>query len=199
MRRLSSSISIIICGIAVYFALHWGSEAVRIFVSPVHGLEDAWFAKIVYGLGWLLSLSPDGLLVCAAAFGALKLGVAVIFAVYLAQRIGGFCGGTADHDLLEAGLILTVLTIAALALPLILDEPATALNQFRVPLWLVGLAATLTMVERAAAAEPARRESLWEREVAARVLAANPLPRRRGRASALRWNLLRRDAKLKFD
>ncbi len=195
MRRLSNSISIIICGIAAYFALHWGTDAVLIFASPLHGMESDSFARIVESFARTFSLSPERMLICATAFGALKFGVAGIFAVYLVRRLTGLAGVAPDHDLLEAGLVLVVVTIATMALPFVVTESATALNQFRVPLWLVGLAATLTMVERAAESEPASRVRTWERERGSHPIPAT-LPRQRGRVSALRWNELRRQANL---
>lgn len=192
-QRLSNSISIIICGIAAYFSLHWGTDAVMILASPLHGMDNAAFTHIVNGFARLFGLSADGMIICAAAFGAAKLGVASIFSLYLVRRLTGFAGETTDHDLLEAGLILVVVTIAALAAPLVFDEAATVLNQFRVPLWLVGLAATLTMVERAAQSDEPSRLHSWAAQM--RAIPAT-LPRARGRVSAMRWNQLRRDANL---
>jgi hypothetical protein len=194
MRGLSNSISLIVCGIAAYFALHWGSEAVMILASPLYGMDVASFAHIVAGFRQAFGLTQDGMIVCAAALGAMKLGVAAIFALYLARRLTGITGSRSDHDLLEAGLVLVVVTIAVLAVPVVFDEPASLLNQFRVPLWLVGLAATLTMVERAAAeCEPRSRFAMCEEST--RAIPAT-LPRQRGRVSAMRWNQLRREANL---
>jgi hypothetical protein len=197
MRQLSGSISLIVCGIALYFALHWGLDAFRIFMSPIYGLEDANFARIVYGIGRMANLGPEGLMRSAAFFGALKLGVATIFVIYLVHRLTGLGQGIPEHDLLEAGLVLVVVTVGALALPAFLQDAGIVLNQFRVPLWLVGLAATLTMVERAAQNEPARtRLATCENEIAARTIEAGCLAPVRGRVSAIRWNLLRREANL---
>jgi hypothetical protein len=189
----SNSISIIICGIAAYFALHWGTDAVMILASPLHGMENAAFTHIVNAFGRLFNLSQDGILICAAAFGAAKLGVASIFTLYLVRRLTGIAGEGPDHDLLEAGLVLVVVTIAALAAPLVFDEVASVLNQFRVPLWLVGLAATLTMVERAARGDEPSRLHAWASQP--RAIPAT-LPRPRAGVSALRWNQLRREANL---
>ncbi len=196
MERLSNSISIIVCGIAAYFALHWGSEALVIFASPLHGMDKPAFAHIVQNFARMLNLTQDGAIICAAAFGAAKLGVMLVFAIYLARRITGIGNREANYDLLETGLILVVATIAAMALPLVLEESATALNQFRVPLWLVGLAATFTMVERAVTSETASRTTTWARET--QPIPAL-LPRQRGRVSAMRWNLLRQQANVEFD
>ncbi len=194
MSGLSKSISVIVCGIAAYFALHWGSDALMILVSPLHGMELVSFAHIIEGFRRAFGLTQQGAIVCASVIGAAKLGVALIFSLYLVRRLTGIAGGHPDHDLLETGLILVVATIAALAAPLVFDEAAGVLNQFRVPLWLVGLAATLTMVERAAtSSEPDSRLALWKAQA---VTIPAMLPRQRGRVSAMRWNQLRRDANI---
>jgi hypothetical protein len=164
-----------------------------ILTSPSHGMDNASFAHIVNGFGRLLRLNAHGIIICASVFGAAKLGVASVFALYLVRRLTGIAGEEPDHDLLEAGLILVVVTIAALAAPLVFDEAASVLNQFRVPLWLVGLAATLTMVERAAGSEEPSRLQNWTAQM--RPIPAS-LPRARAGVSAMRWNQLRREANI---
>jgi hypothetical protein len=191
MQRLSNSISIIVCGIAAYFALHWGSEALAIIASPLHGMDKPSFAHVVQHFARMLGLTQAGVIICAVTFGAAKLGVAILFALYLIRRATRMGDAASDHDLLEFALILVVATIAAMALPFVLTEGASDLNQFRVPLWLVGLAATFTMIERAVASEVQSRSLTWARE--AQAIPAT-LPRQRGRVSAMRWNQLRRDA-----
>ena len=193
MQSLSNSVSIIVCGVAAYFALHWGSEALAIFASPLHGMDKPHFANVVQHFARMLELTQAGAITCAVTFGAAKLGVAILFTLYLVRRVTGMGDPAADHDLLEAALILVVATIAAMALPFVLDEGASDLNQFRVPLWLVGLAATFTMIERAVMSETQSRATTWARE--ARPIPAT-LPRQRGRVSAMRWNQLRRDANI---
>lgn len=193
--RVSNSISIIICGVAAYFALHWGSDAVMIFTSPLHGLDNQNFSHSIRSYAQLLGLTGEGKLVIAAIFGALKLGTAAIFALYLARRLTFASDAEIDHDLLEAALVLVVITIAVLATPLVFEEQGKILNQFRVPLWLVGLAATLTLIERAAGdeADASSRVKTAERERAVQFARAGLMLGRRG-VGALRWNRLRAEA-----
>jgi len=195
--RVSNSISIIICGVAAYFALHWGSDAVMIFVSPMHGLDNESFSRSVRGFAQLFGASSEGMLLLAALFGAMKLGTAAIFALYLARRLVFSGDENVDHDLLETALVLVVTTVALLALPFIFVDSGMILNQFRVPLWLVGLAATLTLIERAVkdeADDPSRVKTI-ERERAVRFAHASLMLGRRG-VGALRWNRLRAEANI---
>lgn len=191
MARLSSSITIIVCAIAAYFMLHWGTDAIGIVASPMHGMDKPTFAHVVQNFARMFGLTQTGAIVCAVTFGTAKLGVAAIFSIYLLRRLTGIGDGEADHDLLEAGLVLVVVTVAAMALPLVTDENPAALNQFRVPLWLVGLAATFTMLERAVTHEAPSRAKTWNYDAIPATL-----PPQRGRVSAMRWNQLRREANI---
>jgi hypothetical protein len=193
MRRLSSSIPLIICGVALYFTLHWGLDAIRILASPINGLDEQGFARIVLAIARSGEWPP---LAVAVFFGAMKLGAAIAFAVYLAHRLCSLGDAEPRHEILETGLVLVTVTIFAMALPVFVQDPGHAFDQYRVSLWMVGLAATLSMVERACALKPlSSRTDIADYEAA--ILARIPaLPRPRGRVSALRWNLLRQQARL---
>src|ERR1700690_3794279 len=108
MRKLSSAAVGMIMGVALYFTLFWGFDALRILPSPTYGLEDVWRSQFVFAIGSLFSLSPIGLIKLAAFFGALKLAVAGICAVHVLDRLRAFVGGKADSEILEGGLILVV-------------------------------------------------------------------------------------------
>jgi len=125
----------------------------------------------------------DTALRVAAFLGALKLAVAVVFALYLANRFNPYRRSELDHDLLDAAALLAVCATAIVALPALLEATPQLLAPHRPALWLAGLAATLSMIERFAESEQL---------VPVKVHAA--LPARRGRASALRWDYLRREA-----
>jgi hypothetical protein len=117
--------------------------------------------------------------------------------MHLASRVGALRGGTVSHDLLDAGLILVVLVTLLAATPLILKGATDILIQERLPLWLVGLAATLSMIERlpdakAETVRPGVVERLWAR-IGARKKHADRtvvIPAVRG-APATRWDALR--------
>ena len=73
------------------------------------------------------------------------------------------------------------------AAPALLEAAPQFLAQHRPALWLCGLAATLSMIERVLQSE--------ERSRLATTVAETPMgaqPPRRGTASALRWDYLRR-------
>lgn len=194
MWHLPNAIRVIIMCVAFYFALHWGIDAIHIFRSPVYGLDDPLLAQIVHGIGRVMQLTPDGMVRCAAFFGALKLTIAGVFTIYLMDRMRGLWGEhKPNHELLDSALVLVVLSTFAAALPVFVDAPHL-LAQFRVPLWMASLAATLSMLERAADAEDHSRVKTIEREISSRR--KPELPPRRGDVHALRWDILRRDANI---
>jgi hypothetical protein len=148
MRWLPTAIPILIAIIALDFAMVFGFESVRIFTSPVYGLDKPVFASLIYGIGGLADAKPQGLVKLAAFFGAVYLTTSVVFVLHICSRVGALRGGRISHDLLDAGLILAVLSTLVAATPAILAGASDILVQERLPLWLVGLAATLSMIER---------------------------------------------------
>ena len=53
MHTLSRAAAAMIVGIALYFTLSWGTEALRILNSPTYGLEEVWRSQIVFAIGRL--------------------------------------------------------------------------------------------------------------------------------------------------
>jgi hypothetical protein len=106
-----------------------------------------------------------------------------------------------SHDLLDAGLILVVMVTMVVAMPAIMQGASDILVQGRLPLWLVGLAATLSMIERFPETEdraPGRVERLFS-WYARRVRKGRPVtitPAVRGGTSPERWTQLRDTAGL---
>jgi hypothetical protein len=76
VRTIFNAAVAAIVAIALYFALVWGYDGLRILTSPSYGLEDVW--RFVFAIGRLFSLGPIGLIKLAAFFGALKIAVACI-------------------------------------------------------------------------------------------------------------------------
>jgi hypothetical protein len=148
MRWLPTAIPILIAVIAIDFAMVFGFEAWRIFTSPVYGLDKPAFASLVYGIGRLADMNGQGLVKLAAFFGAVYLTTSLVFVLHIGSRIGALRSGRISHDLLDAGLILAVMSTLVAATPAILGGATDILVQERLPLWLVGLAATLSMIER---------------------------------------------------
>lgn len=148
MRWLPKAIPILIAIIALDFAMVFGFEAWRILTSPIQGLDKPVFASLVHGIGALADLKAQGLLKLAAFFGAVYLTTSLVFVLHIGSRIWALRGGRISHDLLDAGLILAVVSTMVAATPAILSGATDILVHERLPLWLVGLAATLSMIER---------------------------------------------------
>jgi hypothetical protein len=148
MRWLPKAIPILIAVIAFDFAMVFGFEAWRIFTSPIYGLDKTAFASLVHGIGAVADMKPHGLVKLAAFFGAVYLTTSLVFVLHIGTRIGALRGGRISHDLLDAGLILVVVSTIVAATPAIFNGASDILVQERLPLWLVGLAATLSMIER---------------------------------------------------
>jgi hypothetical protein len=148
MRKVSSATVATILAIALYFTLFWGYDALRVLTSPTYGLEDVWRSQFVFGLGSLFKLSPIGLIKLAAFFGTVKLAVAVICAVHIADRVRVMAGGKANSDVLEGGLILVVAISIVSVAPAILAQNADLMREQLLQLLLAGLAAGLSLFER---------------------------------------------------
>ena len=87
MRKLTAASVAMLLAIALYFTLFWGFEALRMLTSPTYGLDDVWRSQHIFALGSMLSLTPEGLIKLAAFFATLKLAVAIICAIHIADRL----------------------------------------------------------------------------------------------------------------
>ena len=113
MRKLSAAAVAMILAIAFYFTLFWGFDALRMLTSPTYGLEDVWRSQFVFEVGRVVGLAPLGLIKLAAFFATLKLAVAAICAVHIADRFRALAGGKANSEILDAGLVLVMLITMA--------------------------------------------------------------------------------------
>ncbi len=195
MRWLPRAIPVLIAVIALDFALVFGFEAFRILTSPIYGLDQPVFANLVYGIGGPFGVTRQGLFSLAAFFGGIYLTVSIVFVLHLASRLRVLRSGQVSHDLLDAALIMVVLVTIVAASPAILKGATDILVQERLPLWLVGLAATLSMIERLPDMSPDTRpgliERIWARFAARRNDSMIVTPEVRGDATAIRWDDLR--------
>jgi uncharacterized YccA/Bax inhibitor family protein len=148
MRKVSGASVAMILGVALYFTLFWGYDALRMLTSPTFGLEDVWRSQFVFGIGRLLGLEPIGLIKLAAFFAILKLTVAGICAVHILDRFHLLSRGKADSEVLEAGLILAMLVSLAAMAPAVWSHNADLVREQTIQGVLAGLAVTLCMVER---------------------------------------------------
>jgi hypothetical protein len=187
MRRYSVAIPVLVTGVCIYFVCAFGREAAIIFSSPIWGLENEVFARAVYDIGRLAALDPGGLDPACGIHGRAET-----------RRRGGVRAASdrpvyplrkneINHELLDAGALLAVCSTFIAAMPALLESSPQLLASHRPALWLAGLAATLSMIERIA-----ESEKPGEAIAVPSAIVALP-PRRRG-VSALRWDFLRRQA-----
>jgi len=154
MQRIPTVAASIIVLIALYFTLSWGYEALRILTSPSYGFEDVWRSQFLFGIGRLLDLSPVGLIKLAAFFGTLKLAVACICAIHIADRVRCFMRGQPNSEILEAGLILVVLISIASVGPASWAQSTELMREHTYQLLFAALATGLCIFERTYARNP---------------------------------------------
>jgi hypothetical protein len=148
MRKASGAIVAMIMAISLYFTLFWGFDALRMLTSPTFGLEDVWRSQFVFGIGRMFDLNPTSLIKLAAFFAVVKLTVAGVCGVHVLDRFRSLFGGTADTEILEAGLILVVGVCIASAAPAIWSHNADLVREIIIQLLLAGVAAAACIVER---------------------------------------------------
>ena len=149
MRKISNVSVAMIMGVAFYFTLFWGYDALRMLTSPTYGLDDVWRSQAIFGIGSLLGLGPIGLIKLGAFAGVLKLAVACICAVHIADRFRTLAaGGKANSEVLDAGLILVVLVGLASAIPAVLSHNPDLVREQLIQLAFAALAVALCALER---------------------------------------------------
>jgi hypothetical protein len=148
MRKISGASIAMISAIALYFTLFWGFDALRMLTSPTYGLEDVWRSQAIFGIGRAFGLGPMGLIQLAAFIGTLKLAVAGICAVHIADRFRSLASGKPVSDVLEGGLILVLLVALASAAPAVWSHNTDLVREQLIQLVLAGLATALGLIER---------------------------------------------------
>jgi len=148
MRKLSTAAVAMILAIAFYFTLFWGFDALRMLTSPTYGLEDVWHSQFVFEIGRIFGFAPLGLIKLAAFFATLKLAVALICAVHIADRFRALAGGKANSEILDAGLVLVMLITLASIGPAVWMHNAELVREQAITLMLVCVAVGLGLVER---------------------------------------------------
>ena len=153
MRTVSNATVATILGVALYFTLFWGFDALRMLTSPTYGLEDVWRSQFVFGIGRMFGLTPIGLIQLAAFFGMVKLAVAAICAVHIGDRLRCLAGGHPASEVLEGGLILVVLVTIASAGPAVWSHNGDLVREQAIQLMLAAVATGLCILERSARAK----------------------------------------------
>ncbi len=151
MRWAHKAASAAVVAIALYFAVLWATDAVRVFASSTYGLDGFRPAQEVFSVGQTFGLGWNGLFRLSAFIGAFKLVGAVAFALHLADRVRGYMAGRAAEDeMLEAGLVLVMLLVLAMALPAVAQGNAVLLRGYGLSLLLASVALMLNIHERRA-------------------------------------------------
>jgi len=148
VQKISAATASIIVLIALYFTLSWGYEAFQALTSPSYGFEDVWRSQFLFGIGRLFDLGPIGLIKLAAFFATLKLAVACICALHIADRARCFMDGQANSEILEAGLILVVLISIVSVGPASWVHSADLMREHVYQLLIAALATGLCIFER---------------------------------------------------
>jgi hypothetical protein len=149
MQRTTGIIGALILAIAIYFALFWGYDAIRILTSPAYGLEDVWRSQVVFGIGRYAGFGPEGLIKLAAVLGAVKLVIAVVCAVHAFERVRAvFTGATPVSEGLETALIVAVAISILSLVPAIWSHNGDLAREQLIQLVLAGLTGVFCMIER---------------------------------------------------
>jgi hypothetical protein len=148
VQKISTATTSIIVLIALYFTLSWGYEALRVLTSPSYGFEDVWRSQFLFAIGKLFDLGPIGLVKLAAFFGTLKLAVACICALHIADRVRCFTRGQPNSEILEAGLILVVLISIASVGPASWANSMDLMREHTCQLLFAAVATGLCIFER---------------------------------------------------
>jgi hypothetical protein len=148
VQKFSNAAVSLIVVISLYFTVSWGYDGLRILTSPTYGLDDVWRSQFIFVIGRLLGLGPVGLIKVAAFFGALKLAVACICALHIADRIRCWARGEANSEVLEAGLILVVVISLASVGPAAWSYSSDLLREHTYELLFAALATGLCIFER---------------------------------------------------
>ncbi|HEY7232142.1 MAG TPA: hypothetical protein VH558_17430 [Pseudolabrys sp.] len=174
MKKVSTATTSIIAVIALYFTLSWGYEALRVLTSPSYGFDDVWRSQFIFRIGSLFDLGPVGLIKLAAFFATLKLAVACICALHIADRVRNFTRGQANSDVLEAALILVVLISIASVGPGSWADSIDLMREQAYQLLFAGMAVGLCIFERSYARRAAESAIKPEPTVDAAATQAAP-------------------------
>ena len=118
MRRFSVAIPFLVTGVCLYFVVAFGREALDdLHVSDLGPGEQRFRAQRCTASDGSPVSGPTGLVQLAAFFGALKLAVAIVFALHLIDRFQPYREGEINHELLDAAALLAVCTTFIMAMP----------------------------------------------------------------------------------
>jgi len=174
VRKFSNVAVALIVAIALYFTLFWGYEGLSTLMSSSYGLDDVWRSQFIFVIGRQFGLGPIGLIKLAAFFGALKLAVACICALHIADRVRCWTRYDANSEILEAALILVVAISIASVGPASWSNNVSLMREHTFQLLFAAIATGLCIFERINAR---RSENTKTNEVMVDAAATKAAPR----------------------
>jgi len=134
--------------VSLYFIPAWGRDAVRVLISPYHGLEQRVHGSAALWLRDLFDLSFSTLALISNALAGIKLVIAAAFTAYLIEFARSWLmGRQTDRETTAVVLILAAVGVALCALPAGLGDP-TLLRLCAAQTSLVAGAMMVIAVER---------------------------------------------------
>jgi len=110
--------------VSLYFIPVWGRDAVRVLVSPYHGLEQRVHAAATIYVGELFNLGFSGFAVASSVLAGVKLVIAAAFVAYVIEFARAWVmGRSPDQETTDVVLILAAVGVVVCALPSALGAP----------------------------------------------------------------------------
>lgn len=134
--------------VSLYFIPVWGRDAVRVLISPYHGLEQRVHGPAALLLRDLFELNFSALAVISHVLAGIKLVIAAAFTAYLIEFARSWLmGRETDRETTDVVLILAAVGVALCTLPAALGDP-TLLRLCAAQTSLVAGAMMVIAVER---------------------------------------------------
>lgn len=162
--------------VSLYFIPVWGRDAIRVLISPYHGLEQRVHAAATIYVGELFNLGFSGFAVASNVLAGIKLVIAAAFVAYIIEFARAWVmGRSPDQETTDVVLILAAVGVVMCALPAALGAPLLV-HLSAAQTSLVAGAMMVISVERriAAAAESSRDPGLTEQVGSRRPVASSP-------------------------
>ena len=111
--------------VSLYFIPAWGRDAVRVLISPYHGLEQRVHGPAALYLRDLFDLSFSAVALTSNALAGIKLVIVAAFTAYLIEFARAWLmGRETERETTDVVLILAAVGVALCALPAALGDPA---------------------------------------------------------------------------
>jgi hypothetical protein len=164
--------------VSLYFIPVWGRDAIKVLISPYHGLEQRVHAAATIYVGELFNLGFSGFAVTSSVLAGVKLVIAAAFVAYFIEFARAWVmGRPTDPETTDVVLILAAVGVVLCALPAALGAP-TLMPLSAAQTSLVAGAIMVISVERriAAAAETSRDTGLAVQVGSRSPVVSSPMP-----------------------